>query len=269
MKHIVRAGYLAATLLLTVVGATPSLAADVITVATPAMLPPTVPTTVSTTLAATTLAPVMSRVALQGAPTVPPAPQAVAPATSVSALSVQPAVAVQRIAPTQPMAPVQVVAGQPVPLRAAAPAPARLAQPVPLRDLVISYIDRRDQDAEQMCLANAVYFEARSEPLEGQLAVAQVVLNRAASGTFPTSVCEVVTQPAQFSFVLRGGKFPSPDKGSACWHRALAIADIARKRAVAGEIASNVLWYHATYVSPSWGRQRTRFAQIGQHIFFS
>lgn len=157
-----------------------------------------------------------------------------------------------------------------VPL-AAPPATLAKAAPlaaVPLRDLVISFIDRRDQDAEQLCLANAVYFEARSEPLEGQLAVAQVVLNRAASGTFPTSVCEVVTQPAQFSFV-HGGKLPSADKGSACWHRALAIADIARKRSRVAEVASNVLWYHATYVSPSWDRQRTRFTQIGNHIFFS
>lgn len=158
------------------------------------------------------------------------------------------------------------------PLHTLLPAPVRgdvlPPAPVPLRDLVISFIDRRDQDAEQTCLANAVYFEARSEPLEGQLAVAQVVLNRAASGTFPAGVCAVVLQPAQFSFVRRG-TMPSPDKGSACWHRALAIADIARKRTLAGQIASNVLWYHATYVSPAWGRQRTRFAQIGKHVFFS
>lgn len=139
---------------------------------------------------------------------------------------------------------------------------------VPLRDLVIAYVDRGDQDAAETCLAQAVYFEARGESLEGQLAVAQVVLNRAASGTFPASVCEVVKQPAQFSFV-RGGRLPEADKGSECWHRALAIADIALKRSVAGEIAPDVLWYHATYVSPSWDRQKTRFAQIGNHIFFS
>jgi N-acetylmuramoyl-L-alanine amidase len=148
-------------------------------------------------------------------------------------------------------------------------APATIAKPTPsLRDLVISYVDRRDQDAEQQCLAQAVFFEARGESLEGQLAVAQVVLNRAASGTFPSSICAVVTQPAQFSFVRRG-RIPEADRTSDCWHKALAIADIARKRALANEVASNVLWYHATYVSPSWGRQKTRFAQIGSHIFYS
>lgn len=150
-----------------------------------------------------------------------------------------------------------------------APAIAIAAHPTPsLHDLVISFIDRRDQDAEQQCLAQAVFFEARGETLEGQLAVAQVVLNRAASGTFPSSICQVVTQPAQFSFVRRG-RIPEADRSSECWHKALAIADIARKRALTGEVASNVLWYHATYVSPSWGRQKTRAAQIGSHIFYS
>lgn len=137
-----------------------------------------------------------------------------------------------------------------------------------LHDLVISFIDRGNADAEEECLASAVYFEARSEPLEGQLAVAKVVLNRAASGAYPTSICEVVKQPAQFSFVRRG-RLPTPDKASDCWHRALAIADVARNRVMAGAIASNVLWYHASYVTPSWGRLRTRIAQIGRHIFFS
>ena len=173
------------------------------------------------------------------------------------------------------IAPVPVIALPPAPMSVLPLAPlpglpaaaARLATPS-LRDLVISYIDRRDQDAEQKCLAQAVFFEARGESLEGQLAVAQVVLNRAASGTFPSSICQVVTQPAQFSFVRRG-RMPEADRSSECWHKALAIADIARKRALAGEVASNVLWYHASYVSPSWGRQKTRFAQIGSHIFYS
>src|SRR4051812_32955906 len=137
----------------------------------------------------------------------------------------------------------------------------------PLKDLVLSFVDFGNQDAEQLCLAKAVYFEARSESLEGQLAVAEVVLNRARSGVYPPSLCGVVTQHAQFSFI-RAGRFPAPNLASDAWHRALAIAEIASKH-LATEVAPNVLWYHADYVAPAWGRQRTRVAQIGAHIFYS
>jgi hypothetical protein len=167
-----------------------------------------------------------------------------------------------------------------VTLRPAAPAPVTLpaapaapsgaiatATPRPLRDMVVSFVNYGNQDAEQLCLAKAVYFEARSESLEGQLAVAEVVLNRAASGVYPPTICAVVTQHAQFSFV-HSGRMPEPDTDSDCWHKALAIADIAAKR-LARQMAPNVLWYHATYVAPAWGRQRTRAAQIGTHIFYS
>jgi hypothetical protein len=140
-------------------------------------------------------------------------------------------------------------------------------QRLPLHDLVISFVDYKNQSAEEMCLAKAVYFEARGESIDGQLAVAQVVLNRAASGVYPPSVCGVVTQPAQFSFV-HGGVMPAPDTTSECWHKALAIADIAMKH-LATNLSSNVLWYHATYVAPAWGRQHIRVAQIGLHIFYS
>jgi len=140
-------------------------------------------------------------------------------------------------------------------------------QHLPLHDLVISFVDYKNQSSEEMCLAKAVYFEARGESLEGQLAVAQVVLNRAASGIYPPTICGVVTQPAQFSFV-HGGVMPEPDTSSEIWHKALAIADIAMKH-LAPSLASNVLWYHATYVAPAWGRQHLRVAQIGLHIFYS
>ena len=137
----------------------------------------------------------------------------------------------------------------------------------PLGDLVGSFVDYGNQDKEQLCLAKAVYFEARGESLEGQLAVAEVVLNRAASGKYPPTICRVVTQPAQFSFIRRG-RFPPVNVNDDCWRKALAIADIARKD-LADQVAPNVLWYHATYVAPSWGRRLTRVARIGTHIFYS
>jgi len=160
----------------------------------------------------------------------------------------------------------------PAPTAAPAPAPSPIPAvttlaPRPLREMVMAFVDYGNQDNEQLCLAKAVYFEARSEPLEGQLAVAEVVLNRAASGVYPPTICAVVTQHAQFSFV-HAGRLPEPDTSSDCWHKALAVADIAAKRLVR-QVAPNVLWYHATYVSPSWGRAKTRFGQIGAHIFYS
>jgi hypothetical protein len=147
-------------------------------------------------------------------------------------------------------------------------APAPASSPAkPLADLVQAYAGTQTSDREMECLANAVYFEARSEPIEGQLAVAEVVLNRASSGRYPTDLCAVITQKAQFSFIQRG-RFPRADRGSEAWRKAVAIASIARQK-LAGNLPSSVLWYHATYVSPSWGKRLTRQTQIGLHIFYS
>ena len=122
-------------------------------------------------------------------------------------------------------------------------------------------------DGEQDCLAKAVYFESRGEPIEGQLAVAEVVMNRAASGRYPTGLCDVITQKAQFSFI-RNGRFPTPDEASEAWRKAVAIARIASDKLVS-TLPSDVLWYHAEYVAPAWGKRLTRTAQIGLHIFYS
>lgn len=122
-------------------------------------------------------------------------------------------------------------------------------------------------DAESACLAKAVYFEARGESLEGQLAVAKVILNRTRSGIYPDSICRVVTQRLQFSFIRRG-RFPAVNENSDSWRKASAIAHIARND-LAHSIASDVLWYHASYVSPSWRRSLRAVARIGAHIFYS
>jgi len=119
---------------------------------------------------------------------------------------------------------------------------------------------------EQHCLASAVYFEARGESLEGQLAVAEVVLNRAASGRYPASWCGVVVQRSQFSFV-RGGRIPAANRASDAWRRAVAVARVAEERAQR-ILPQDVLWYHANYVRPSWGRRLSRSSRIGAHIFY-
>jgi len=119
---------------------------------------------------------------------------------------------------------------------------------------------------EAKCVATAVYFEARGESPEGQLAVAHVVMNRAASGKYPSSWCGTVKQPAQFSFV-RHGRFPAIDTGSYAWRKAQAVTRLAITNAVPS-LPTDVLWYHANYVAPSWRRNLTRVDQIGAHIFY-
>lgn len=118
-------------------------------------------------------------------------------------------------------------------------------------------------DPELRCLAGAVYFESRGESLAGQLAVAHVVINRAKSGRFPKSLCGVVHQPSQFSFV-RGGRMPAI-RNAAQWTNAVAIAQIARDGSWKTQ-APGALFFHARYVSPGW--RKTRVASIDNHIFY-
>jgi hypothetical protein len=150
---------------------------------------------------------------------------------------------------------------------APAAAPSATAPMRSLDELVAEYAGDATDSREQDCLAKAVYFEARGEPIDGQLAVAEVVLNRAASGRYPSDICAVVTQPWQFSFITKG-RFPKPDMRSDSWRKAVAIARIAQGN-LADKLASNVLWYHADYVSPSWGKRLSRQVKIGLHIFYS
>lgn len=136
----------------------------------------------------------------------------------------------------------------------------------PLYALVGKFATNAPLDEETNCLATAVYFEARGESLEGQLAVARVVMNRAASGRYRSDWCGVVKQPAQFSFV-RHGEFPYVDTNSAAWQKAEAIAQLAASNIVPS-IGSDVLWYHADYVAPQWRRSLQEVEQIGAHIFY-
>ena len=133
-----------------------------------------------------------------------------------------------------------------------------------LADLVEENMRADVSDEEFECLASAVYYESRGEPLEGQLAVAEVILNRVRSGRFRESICGVVTQPSQFSFV-RGGQIPHAPRDSAAWQRSVAIAYIAQNR-LAEATGQDSLFFHATYVRPGWGRPR--IARIGNHIFY-
>ncbi len=114
------------------------------------------------------------------------------------------------------------------------------------------------------CLAGAIYFESKGEPLSGQLAVAQVILNRVKSGRFPTDICSVVTQRGQFSFV-RGGRIPVIDEARKTWRTAVAVARVAVDKAW-DTVAGTALYFNARGRSPGAGIRR--IAVIGNHFFY-
>ena len=115
------------------------------------------------------------------------------------------------------------------------------------------------------CLATGIYFESKGEPLAGQLAVGQVIANRAQSGgRFPSTYCGVLFQRGQFSFV-RGHSLPHANHDSRQWQTAVAIAKIV-DRGLKDSQVGNALFVHARYVSPGWHLKRV--ASIGNHVFF-
>jgi spore germination cell wall hydrolase CwlJ-like protein len=117
---------------------------------------------------------------------------------------------------------------------------------------------------ELECLAGAIYFEAKSESLQGQLAVGHVIANRAASGRFPASYCGVVFQRSQFSFV-RGGSLPYIPRASQDWQDAVAIAKIVDQQLKPSPMGK-ALFFHARRVSPGW--RLTRVGTLGNHVFY-
>lgn len=135
-----------------------------------------------------------------------------------------------------------------------------------LRELVSATPVDGVLSSELECLAGAIYFEARGEPLTGQLAVAEVIINRSQSGRFPATYCGVVRQPGQFSFV-RKGAIPQARRGTQAWRNAVAVARIAH----GGEWqthAGDALYFHARSVRPSWSHRKQALATIDSHIFY-
>ena len=116
---------------------------------------------------------------------------------------------------------------------------------------------------EVECMARTVYHEAANQTLSGQLAVAQVIMNRVSSGAFPRNVCDVVDQPGQFA--------RAPVTGAAAsarpWSAALAIAVIAQEHRFP-QVAPGAMFFHAASMRPSWSDEHERVAQIGDHIFY-
>jgi spore germination cell wall hydrolase CwlJ-like protein len=155
---------------------------------------------------------------------------------------------------------------------AATPLPATMSAALAdRRDTIVPEVPQLSE-TDRQCLATAIYFEARGESQQGQAGVAQVVVNRTQSGTYPATVCGVVYQnrdrrnACQFSFACDG----KPDKvlEPAAWATAKRIADeVAGGRALSAQLVT-ATHYHASYVSPRWARKMKRLTKIGQHIFY-
>ena len=123
--------------------------------------------------------------------------------------------------------------------------------------------------AALLCLATNIYFEARNEPLEGQVAVSHVVLNRVASSDYPNSICQVVTQKhnktCQFSWHCDGKSDRMANKKARL--RSLSLAN----SILTGRYSDNTggaLNYHADYIKPYWASSLTFTKKIGTHLFY-
>lgn len=120
--------------------------------------------------------------------------------------------------------------------------------------------------AEMRCLARAVYHEANFEPVEGQIAVAEVIIARSQDKRWKGDLCHTIRMRNQFSFVKGGRTLPIPDATIA-----QRMMDLVRDVA-AGRIASRAkgaLYYHADYVSPSWRHNLAQKIRIKTHIFYT
>jgi hypothetical protein len=166
-------------------------------------------------------------------------------------------------------------------------APIARPEPTVTPDILAAYVDSgylptekrvKVANTERECLAQAIYHEARGESAAGQLAVANVIVNRARSDRYPSSLCGVIYQNAdkgryrcQFTFAC-DGRDDTP-RERAAWSRSKALAaEIYAEYATGDEVGAlpgSALFYHTTAVSPSWSNTYSRVAQVGSHIFYS
>lgn len=112
---------------------------------------------------------------------------------------------------------------------------------------------------ELKCLTDNVYYEARGESFEGQMAVARVTINRTLHPDYPDSICGVVYQPFQFSWTMKKQKPPLADNYA-----------IAKWAALQGQnYKLDAIFYHNTKVKPKWSKVKLKIAKIGDHVFYN
>ena len=130
-----------------------------------------------------------------------------------------------------------------------------------------------------MCMATNIYHEAKNQPMVGQIAVAQVVMNRAKDSRYPDNVCDVIKQgltykngkvvlgKCQFSWYCDGKK-DDVDKKSEKWRNSLRYASMVITNRITLDVTEGATHYHATYVRPAWARTKTKTVRINRHIFY-
>lgn len=131
----------------------------------------------------------------------------------------------------------------------------------------------KDRERQLKCMAQNVYWEAASEPAEGKLAVAQVVLNRVESGKFPNDPCKVIHQKnviyekvvCQFSWLCESTHTTRPVH-QALWNESYDAAKMVLLEGFRLPGLRDALYYHADYVNPQWNK--VKVAKIGRHIFY-
>ena len=135
-----------------------------------------------------------------------------------------------------------------------------------------------------ICLALNTYHEAKNQSLVGQIATAQVVMNRVADNRYPNTICEVVKQGphrpswenpekeypvkhrCQFSWYCDGK--PDMPKNEKAWRKAQDVAFLVYYNKINLDVTEGATHYHATYVKPAWAKTKTRTTRIEKHIFY-
>ncbi len=182
-----------------------------------------------------------------------------------------------QLASVDPNALPQTAALQPAVIQISLPAHIAVLPPPapgvpPLSPAQRLHLEGKERAKAELCLSNAIYFEARDQPYIGQVAVAQVVINRVFSGVYPHDVCGVIYQNAQrhlacqFTFACDGKRKTINEFGS--WARARRIARETLDGVLYVQAVGTSTHYHASYVHPNWVHEMHRFAREGIHLFY-
>ena len=196
---------------------------------------------------------------------------------NASAPANEPSSGSMQLASVNPDVMPQAIAPQPAVVQISLPAHIAVLPPPapgvpPLSPAQRLHLEGKDRAKAERCLADAIYFEARDQPYQGQVAVAQVVINRVFSGVYPRDVCGVVYQNAnrhlacQFTFACDGKRKTINEFGS--WARARRIARETLDGQLYVQAVGTSTHYHATYVHPNWVHEMHRLAREGIHLFY-
>lgn len=140
-------------------------------------------------------------------------------------------------------------------------------------EINFTFATAAERDRQLTCLARNIYFESATEPFEGKVAVAQVTLNRAASGNYPSDICAVVYQKTRFAAktVCQFSWYcNSPSalrvRSPALYNESMEVAKKVLLENYRLDGLRDAMFYHADYVHPGW--RKTKITQIGRHIFY-